>query len=154
MQSTHLRDVLDKTPEKHDLLELLSEVRYKWFDIGEMLGVNFADLRGLHQSNFPDSEKLSGTLQYWIDSVSSPVTWGTIVEVLRTGLSLPRVADKIEDKLSTQLYNKYCHRPSNVNFPDIIIIIINIIIAMGTTAESVLTATGSAVAVSTAITQK
>ena len=130
MQSTHFRDVLGKKPEKYDLLVLLSEVRDRWFDIGEMLKVNNINLRNLRHSNLPESEKLADTLQYWIDSASSPVTWGTIVEVLRTDyVNLPRVADKIEDKLSTQLYDKYCPRPSNVNFPDIIIIIIDIVAA-------------------------
>ena len=123
VQSTHLRNVLDKTPEKYDLLELLAEVQDRWFDIGEMLKVNNASLKCLRQSNLSDSTKLADTLQLWIDSASSPVTWGTIVEVLRTDyINLPRVADKIEDKLSTQLYDKYCHRPSNVNFRGIIII--------------------------------
>ena len=142
MQSTHLRDVLDKTPEKCDLLELLSEIQDRWFDVGEMLKVNNATLRSLHETNCSASRKLADTLQHWINSVSSPVTWGTIVEVLRTDyINLPRVANKIEDKLSTQLYDKYCHRPSNVNFPGIIIIIG--IVAVGTTAEPVLTATAT-----------
>ena len=142
VQSTHLRDIVDKTPKKCDLLELLSEVKDKWFDIGEMLEVDNATLRSLHENNYSASRKLADTLQHWIDSASSPVTWGTIVEVLRTDyINLPRVADKIEDKLSTQLYNKYCHRPSNVNFPGIIIIIG--IVAAGTTAEPVLTATAT-----------
>ena len=109
--------VLDKTPEKRDLLELLSEVQDKWHSIGEMLGVNNANLRGLRQSNSSDSEKLSETLQYWIDSVSSPVTWGTIVEVLCTKhINLPRVANEIRDTLSTQLYNRYRHGQCNLNF--------------------------------------
>ena len=139
VQSTHLRDVLDKTPKKHDLLELLAEVQDRWFVIGEMLKVDNTNLRSLRQSSLPDSEKLADTLQHWIDSASSPVTWGTIVEVLRTDyINLPRVAYKIEDKLSTQLY---CHTPSNVNFPGIIIIIG--IVAAGTTAEPVLTATAT-----------
>ena len=136
VQSTHLRDVLDKAPEKRDLLELLTEVQDRWFVIGEMLKVDNTNLRCLRLSSLPDSEKLADTLQHWIDSASSPVTWGTIVEVLRTGfINLPRVANKVEDKLSTQLYDKYCHRPSNVNFPGIGIV------AAGTTAEPVLTAT-------------
>ena len=106
--------VLDKTPEKRDLLELLSEVQDRWRSIGEVLGVNNAYLKGLQHNGLPNSEKLSDTLQYWIDSVSSPVTWGTIVKVLHTEyINLPRVANKIQDKLSTQLYNKYCHRQSN-----------------------------------------
>ena len=140
-QSTHLRDVLDKTPEKCDLLELLSEVKDKWFDIGKMLEIDNATLRSLHENNhYSASRKLADTLQHWIDSA---VTWGTIVEVLRTSfINLPRVANKIEDKLSTQLYDKYCHRPSNVNFPGIIIIIA--IVAAGTIAEpSVLIATAT-----------
>ena len=139
VQSTHLRDILDKTPEKRDLLELLAEVQDRWYDMGEILGVHNADLRNLRLSNLHNSTRLADTLQHWIDSASSPVTWGTIVEVLCTDfIKLPRVADKIEDKLSTQLYDKYCHRPSNVNFPGIIGIV-----AAGTTAEPVLTATAT-----------
>ena len=144
VQSTQqpcLRDVLDKTPMKRDLLELLSEVQDKWFGIGEMLKVDNTNLRSLRNSNHPDDERLADTLQYWIDGVSSPITWGTIVEMLRTNyINLPRVADKIEDKLSTQLYDKYCHSRCNVLiFPGIIIIIA--IVTAGTTAEPVLTAT-------------
>ena len=142
VQSTRLRDVLDKKPEKCDLLELLAEVQDRWFVIGEMLKVDNTKLKGLRKNNLSDSEKLADTLQHWIDSASSPVTWGTIVKVLRTRfINLPGVADKIENKLSTQLYDEYCHRPSNVNFPGIIIIIG--IVAAGTTAEPVLTATAT-----------
>ena len=114
-QQLNYRHVLDKTPEKCDLLELLSEIQYRWRPIGEVLHVNAASLESLHQSNLPDSEKLSATLQCWIDSVSSPVTWATIIEALRNNhIDLPRVANEIQNKLSTQLYNKYCHRQCNI----------------------------------------
>ena len=41
VQSTQQRDVLDKTPEKYDLLPLLAEIKDQWFPIGEMLRVRW-----------------------------------------------------------------------------------------------------------------
>ena len=64
VQSTQQRDVLDKTPEKYDLLPLLAEIKDQWFPIGEMLCVSCADLRGLHQVNLSNNERLSATLRY------------------------------------------------------------------------------------------
>ena len=108
VQSTQQRDVLDKTPEKYDLLPLLAEIKDQWFPIGEMLRVSGADLRGLHRENLPNNERLSATLQYWMDSKSSPVTWRNILDVLRGDfINQPRVADKIQDKLFTELFHKY-----------------------------------------------
>ena len=108
VQSTQQRDVLDKTPEKYDLLPLLAEIKDQWFPIGEMLRVSGADLRVLRQSNLPVEQRLSDTLQYWIDSKSSPVTWRNILAMLRGDfINQPRVANKIQDKLFTELYHKY-----------------------------------------------
>ena len=96
------QQVLDMTPEKRDLLELLGELKHMWYPIGEMLNVGRADLEGLHCSNCPDNERLSATLQCWIDSNSSPVTWGIILKVLRTNyIDQPRVADKIQHYITT-----------------------------------------------------
>ena len=110
VQSTQQRDALDKTPEKYDLLPLLAEIKdqCQGFPIGEMLCVSCADLRGLHQVNLPSNERLSATLQYWMDSMSSPVTWRNILDVLRGDfINQPRVANKIQNKLFTELYHKY-----------------------------------------------
>ena len=87
---------------------MLSEVKDHWYSIGEMLDVSGADLRGLQQSNLPNDRRLSETLQCWIDTESSPVTWRNILDVLRGDfINQPRVADKIQDKLLTELYHKY-----------------------------------------------
>ena len=109
VQSTQQRDVLDKVPEKYDLLPLLAEIKDQWFPIGEMLHVSGANLRGLQsRAIFLTIKRLSATLQYWMDSKSSPVTWCNILDVLRGDfINQPRVADKIQDKLFTELYHKY-----------------------------------------------
>ena len=97
------QQILDMTPDKRDLLEVLAEIKHMWYPVGEMLGVGRADLEGLHSSNRPDNERLSATLQYWMDTKPSPVTWGTILKVLRSDyIGQPRVADKIQHKLSLQ----------------------------------------------------
>ena len=73
-----------------------------------MLGVSIADLRGLRQGNLPDDQRLSDTLQYWMDTESSPVTWHTIIDVLCDDfINQPRVANKIQNKLFTELYHNY-----------------------------------------------
>ena len=74
-----------------------------------MLGVSIADLRGLRHGKLPDDQSLSETLQYWMDTESSPVTWHTIIDVLRDDfINQPRVADKIQqNKLFTELYHNY-----------------------------------------------
>ena len=87
---------------------MLSEVKDHWYSIGEMLDVSGADLRVLCQGNLPIEQRLSDTLQCWMDTESSPVTWRNILDVLRGDfINQPRVADKIQDKLLTELYHKY-----------------------------------------------
>ena len=53
------QQILDMTPNKRDLLELLAEIKHMWYPVGEMLGVGRADLEGLHSSNRPDNETVS-----------------------------------------------------------------------------------------------
>ena len=92
----------EKTPKKHDLVEQLAGIKDKWYSLGTMLGVDDADLRGLRHSNLPDDVRLSDTLQYWMDTKPSLVTWGTILKVLRSDyIDQPGLADKIQHRLAT-----------------------------------------------------
>ena len=105
--------ILNKSPEKHDLVELLADYNFMYYEIGEYLKVPNATLMGLQRSREGDMVKLSQVLQKWIETQCSDYTWKTILEMTKsktfgnnTGLQ-----KEIEEKLTTTLYDKYLKKP-------------------------------------------
>ena len=60
----------------------MSRIYYLWYTIGECLGIEIGDLESLKSSNQNDHCKLSQILQLWMDRMTKPVTWNTILEVI------------------------------------------------------------------------
>ena len=54
----------------------------RWPIIGDCLGIESGELDSLHFSNQPDVDKLSRVLQLWMERMTKPVTWNTILEVI------------------------------------------------------------------------
>lgn len=105
--------ILNKSPEKHDLVELLADYNFMYFEIGEYLKVPNATLMGLKHSVDPNMVKLSQVLQKWIETQRSDYTWKTILDMIRSKTFGGNVEllEEIEEKLTTTLYDKYLKKP-------------------------------------------
>ena len=105
---------LEKAPEKSDLLMLMSGIHNRWYTIGVCLRIENGDLDSLNSSNQNDDVKLSKVLQLWIERMTKPVTWNTILEVIGSPpIQNTSVVRKIEKFLECEyLYNI----PSNCTF--------------------------------------
>ena len=103
--------ILNKSPEDHDLLELLAGYNFKYFEIGKYLKVPNATLQGLKHSNADNTVKLSQVLQSWIDTQCSDYTWKNICDMTKSDTFEPggcvTLLNKIVKELTTTLYDKY-----------------------------------------------
>ena len=84
MSTYHLDSIFKSTPDKHDLLELLADIKHLWFNIGEALRVPYTELKSLLHSPLPDLIKLSSVLQCWIDNYTTEVTWNSIITAVKS----------------------------------------------------------------------
>ena len=79
----NFQHVLDKKPDKVDLLNLLVSYDDLWAEIGEGLKVDGRHIRGLRQtSGMSNKIKLSTILQSWMDTLCSEVTWDNVKQAL------------------------------------------------------------------------
>ena len=60
----------------------MSGISNRWYIIGVFLGIEGRDLDSLNSSNQHDVDKLSQVLQLWMERITKPVTWNTILEVI------------------------------------------------------------------------
>ena len=88
--------ILAKTPVKHDLLVLLTEISSFWFEIGEALGIEFEELESLKYNASRDSWKLSCVIQKWLDADPQNATWAVVIDAVECPIvNKPNVAQKI-----------------------------------------------------------
>ena len=108
-----LKLILNKSPEKHDLVELLADYNFMYYEIGVYLKVPNATLMGLKQGVEPNMVKLSQVLQKWIETQCSDYTWKTILGMTKSKTFGGNVglSKEIEEKLTTTLYDKYLKKP-------------------------------------------
>ena len=106
---TDITTVLQKVPDKHDLLSLLADITYQWHEIGILLGVDEIYLHGLLESVEGNMVKLHKVLTYWIDTMSIPVTWQNIINIVEGPIIASQsTVDKIRKFLSQEeVYSKY-----------------------------------------------
>ena len=90
---------VDTKPEKAALLAHLTCISAKWYEMGDLLGVDSNTLDGLSSSNLSDPVKLSKILQNWLDNEPTPVTWENILRILEGPLEKKLVANKIRESL-------------------------------------------------------
>ena len=104
-----LKLILNKSPEKHDLVELLADYNFMYYEIGVYLKVPNATLMGLQRSRESDTVKLSQVLQKWIETQRSDYIWKTIIDMIKSKTFGDNVdlLKEIEEKLTTTLYDKY-----------------------------------------------
>ena len=64
------------------MLNLLAPIADKWKEIGKGLGIAPGPINGVEQNNKGNINRLSGILQIWKDTWTSPVTWENIIKVV------------------------------------------------------------------------
>ena len=74
--------------DKNEILEFLSPISAKWYEIGKSLGVDSNHLEGLCNSNVDKEVKLSKVLQRWLETGKS-TTWDEIIRVKLSVTSKP-----------------------------------------------------------------
>ena len=112
---TDITAVLQKVPDLHDLLNLLQNIAKEWYIIGVLLKVDENFLRGLLESVQDDTTKLHKVLTRWMDTMSSPITWQNIVNLVEGPfIANHSTAEEICEFLSQQdVYSKYQGMQSN-----------------------------------------
>lgn len=90
---------VDTKPEKVALLNHLTCISDKWYEMGGFLGVDSNTLDGLFTSNSSNDVKLSKILQNWLDNERTPVTWENILGILEGPLEKKLVANIIRKSL-------------------------------------------------------
>ena len=73
---------LEEAPKKNNLLKLMSGICSRWHTIGDRLEIESGELDSLRYSSQRDIDKLSQVLQLWMERMTKPVTWNTILEVI------------------------------------------------------------------------
>ena len=88
------------------MLEFLSPISAKWYEIGDSLGVDSNTMEGLCTSNFSNKVKLSKVLQTWLEEAEqTSVTWDEIIRVESLVTSKPRVPSMYFDLYDVSLVN-------------------------------------------------
>ena len=99
--------MLRKAPHITDLLRLLSDVEHKWDKIGKELKVNKTVLAAAFLDRDDHRSRFSLVLHTWKDSKTTPTTWETIIDVMKS-LNHSSIANKIRQFLANEeIYSKY-----------------------------------------------
>ena len=75
-------DILEDALDKHELLNLLADVKDKWYEIGLSLKISDYVLNWLTSEKIDNIIKPDRVLQSWIATKSSPVTWDTVITAI------------------------------------------------------------------------
>ena len=104
-----LSKVLNKMPDKHDLVNLLADVVDVWENIGIVLKVSNGKLQSLRHSSLSEALKLADMLQIWLDEQPTPVTWSTVISALESKIvGKKQTAMEISQFLARpKIYSKY-----------------------------------------------
>jgi len=100
--------ILAGSPSAHlnlrTLCRELSSVKYKFFEVGVMLGIPFSKLMEFKMGH---CDPLSATLDFWLKGnvLDVAVTWGSIVQALQS--------DYVgESRLAEKIHAAYCKQDS------------------------------------------
>ena len=118
--------MLDREPEKKDLVAKLNPLKSMWKEIGEQLDVEDGELKAIEKT-YNDTNRLSEVLQLWIND-NRDVTWRRILKVIRNKpIGNNKLADDIEKYLesngdeNSELIIDYCmiilYTETNSTFP-------------------------------------
>ena len=77
--------VLSQSPDLYDVFDVLRDRAYEWDSIGRELKVRLGYRQELSRKGVMTTEenKLESVLNEWAESKCSPVTWLTVLKVLK-----------------------------------------------------------------------
>jgi hypothetical protein len=75
-------DLLLETKDLAEVQRLLTDVEFKWYDIGLQLGLDPAKLECIRQSRKTNGECLVDMIQLWLKGVEPKPTWTHLCQVL------------------------------------------------------------------------
>ena len=88
-------DILKEAPNEYDLLHLLADVDYLWFEIGVFFGVDYFILEDLRISIKDDIVKLSEVIYSCVSTTNLlPFTWETVIPVIKQIQTCTSTSDK------------------------------------------------------------
>ena len=73
---------MNKKPDKKDLLDQLANIAHEWHEIGLELQVEGSVLNNLECEKYSNILKLDYVIQSWMDTMSSDITWQTIINAI------------------------------------------------------------------------
>lgn len=119
-------------PQRYDVYLWLVEIDAKWQEIGIGLRVSNNFLKSLTQQQASDQVKLNNILQKWIeldgqttsDGQATPVTWKSIIKVVRDDLKDKKLAMKIYKYLKHEQNATGKHSNYFLTFPIFLLCII------------------------------
>ena len=99
-----ISNVLRNAPNELLLINLLSDIEHKWYEIGCALKVQQDVLDNLQHSNLLN---LSDVIRIWKDTRPSPVTWETVIHAIAGPIvNDNKIADEIHQYHNTGNSNK------------------------------------------------
>ena len=104
--------ILQKSPEKSDVYNLLKKKSAHWDDFARELNIddNFRQDLSYEGNTIPSRSKLERVLKKWIESETSEVTWRNIIRVLED-LEFTDLARDVDDYLrKEEVVKKYIER--------------------------------------------
>ena len=117
MSTYKLDSIFNSVPDKHDLLEMLVDIKHLWYNIGIALRVPHTELMSLLHSATPDLLRLSSVLQCWIDKRTTEVTWNSIITATKSKIvGQTTISDEIRRHVlsSSQQYDNSHIKPDNL----------------------------------------
>ena len=105
----NIAPILQKSPDRHDLLPLIRTV--DWFEFSGKLGVQ--DRTSIHNDvRLSEYSKLEAALKKWEEAEPTDVTWKTVIDILDDKLA-KQVIDFLQ---KTKNYDKYSAREDFIPF--------------------------------------
>ena len=89
---------LDEKPNLYDAFQLTKPHSIHWNALGRELKVDFNFREQEQQKSKGNDDRLEAVLNKWIESVSVPVTWSSLINALQA-IKLADVANDVKDFL-------------------------------------------------------
>ena len=90
--------LLDEKPKLYDAFKLTKSHSIHWNALERELNVEFNFREELRKSNMGNDDQLEAVLNKWIESVSIPITWSSLINALQA-IKLVDVANHVKDFL-------------------------------------------------------
>ena len=95
---------MNKKPDKKDLLGQLANIAHEWHEIGLELQVEGSVLNNLESEKYSNILKLDYVIQSWMDTMSSDITWQTIINAIGGRI--------VNNKATTNMIRNFLAQPN------------------------------------------